>query len=321
MNNFYNYYISLKVENFDQSTKLCNISLITSSEIVKCDVLYHIDNVNVFKNLCENLKKDENYYFEKFQTNKNNLRFICNKHVKDINSTIFSLIQDNNEKIRNNKLKEKYTLNEKSIQTNYTNVKTNTTQTNTISETLSNELIVLHNDIVPNVPCNTPITINHIQNELNNLNSQTPSTEFHTIDSINLGTPPVEKLVKHTSSSDSSSDSSENENYTTLVNHKRKRRKRPVRSRALCVIDTSSSDSEDETVQHTWNECIMEILDECPKTIQKIGNIMSMRFPSKMTGNTPYDSLNERCQSLVKDGRAQRMKSEFAGNNIFKYFV
>ncbi|SVE60802.1 uncharacterized protein METZ01_LOCUS513656, partial [marine metagenome] len=23
MNNFYNYYISLKVENFDQSTKLC----------------------------------------------------------------------------------------------------------------------------------------------------------------------------------------------------------------------------------------------------------------------------------------------------------
>ena len=62
----------------------------------------------------------------------------------------------------------------------------------------------------------------------------------------------------------------------------------------------------------------MEILDECPKTVQKIGDIMSMRFPSKMTGNTPYDSLNERCQSLVKDGRAQRMKSE---NNIFKYFV
>ena len=255
MNNFYNYYISLKVKNFDQSTKLCNISLITSSEIVKCDVLYHIDNVNVFKNLCENLKKYENYYFEKFQTNKNNLRFICNKHVKDINSTIFSLIQDNNEKIRNNKLKEKCTLNEKSIQTNSTNIKTNTTQTDIISETLSNELVVLHNDIVPNVPCNTPITINHIQNELNKLNSPTPSTEFHTIDSINLEISPVEKTLKQIysnksdSDSDSSSDSSESENviYTTLVNNKPKRRKRSVRT--LCVIDSSSSDSEDETVQ------------------------------------------------------------------------
>ena len=152
---------------------------------------------------------------------------------------------------------------------------------------------------------------------------------FHTVDSISLEIPPVEilvkELVKHPSSSgnesesdsDSSSDDSDNANYTTLVNHKpTRRRKRSVRT--LCVIDSSSSDSEDELVQPTWNECIMEILDECPKTAQKIGDIMSMRFPKRMSGNTPYNSINERCQSLVKDGRAQRTESE---SNRFKYFV
>jgi hypothetical protein len=345
-------YISVTIENFQQDTRLCTVSLTNKLSGI---LLFKIEDNSVIKTIGENLKEMSNYHFENNKIATDNFRFICNTSENVICSTIFAQIQKRNQEI----IKEqencpKFNWNVKVTQTNpivppwkndfksfkFEKLREFGTQTETSSAVLSNELVVLHNDIVPNVPCNTPITLEDIHNDLNNLESPTSSMEvFHTVDSISLEIPPVEKPVeilvkelvknpvKHPSSSgndsdsesdsDSSSDSSETGNYTTLsVNHKPKRRKRSVRT--LCVIDSSSSDSEDELVQPTWNECIMEILDECPKTVQKIGDIMSMRFPKRMSGNTPYNSINERCQSLVKDGRAQRTESE---SNRFKYFV
>lgn len=336
-------YISVTIENFQQDTRLCTLSLTNKLSGI---LLFKIENNSVIKTIGENLKEMSNYHFENNKIATDNFRFICNTSENVICSTIFAQIQKRNQEI----IKEqencpKFNWNVKVTQTNpivspwkndfksfkFEKQPESGTQTETSSVVLSNELVVLHSDIVPNVPCNTPITIKNIQNDLNQLESPTSSMEvFHTVDSINLEIPPVEilvkELVKHPSSSgnesesdsesDSSSDESENGTYTTLENHKPKRRKRSVRT--LCVVDSSSSDDEDETEQPTWNECIMEILDECPKTVQKIGDIMSMRFPKKMSVKTPYNSINERCQSLVKDGRAQRTKSE---SNRFKYFV
>ena len=338
-------YISVTIENFQQDTRLCTLSLTNKLSGI---LLFKIENNSVIKTIGENLKEMSNYHFENNKIATDNFRFICNTSENVICSTIFAQIQKRNQEI----IKEqencpKFNWNVKVTQTNpivspwkndfksfkFEKQQESGTQTETSSVVLSNELVVLHSDIVPNVPCNTPITIKDIQNDLNQLESPTSSMEvFHTVDSINLEIPSVEilvkELVKHPSSSgnesesdndsesDSSSDESENGTYTTLENHKPKRRKRSVRT--LCVIDSSSSDDEDETEQPTWNECIMEILDECPKTVQKIGDIMSMRFPKKMSVKTPYNSINERCQSLVKDGRAQRTKSE---SNRFKYFV
>lgn len=363
-------YISVTIENFQQDTRLCTVSLTNKLSGI---LLFKIEDNSVIKTIGENLKEIPNYYFQDDKIATNSFRFICNTSENVICSTIFEKIQKRNQEIIKEQeeiIKEQEqqrkiayqkrvrptswdsptsftfkTQNKKSSNWNFEKLREFGTQTETSSAVLSNELVVLHNDIVPNVPCNTPITLEDIHNDLNNLESPTSSMEvFHTVDSISLEIPPfenpfekpvekpVEKLVKtpvkrHPSSSgnesesesdsDSSSDSSETGNYTTLsVNHKPKRRKRSVRT--LCVIDSSSSDSEDELVQPTWNECIMEILDECPKTVQKIGDIMSMRFPKRMSGNTPYNSINERCQSLVKDGRAQRTESE---SNRFKYFV
>jgi len=350
-------YISVTIENFQQDTRLCTVSLTNKLSGI---LLFKIEDNSVIKTISENLREIPNYYFQNDKITTNSFRFICNVGENVICSTIFEKIQKRNQEIIKEQeeiIKEQEqqreiayqkhvrqtswnsptsftfkTQNKKSSNWNFEKLREFGTQTETSSAVLSSELVVLHNDIVPNVPCNTPITLKDIHNDLNNLESPTSSMEvFHTVDSISLETLPVEilvkKLVKHPSSSgndsdsdsesDSSSDSSENGNYTTLsVNHKSKRRKRSVRT--LCVIDSSSSNSEDELVQPTWNECIMEILDECPKVVQKIGDIMTMRFPKRMTGNTPYNTINQRCQSLVKDGRAQRTEYE---PNRFKYFV
>jgi hypothetical protein len=339
-------YISVTIENFQQDTRLCTLSLTNKLSGI---LLFKIENNSVIKTIGENLREMSNYHFENNKIATDNFRFICNTSENVICSTIFAQIQKRNQEI----IKEqencpKFNWNVKVTQTNpivppwkndfksfkFGKQQESGTQTETSSVVLSNELVVLHNDIVPNVPCNTPITIKDIQNDLNKLESPTSSMEvFHTVDSISLEIPPVEipveilvkELVKHPSSSgnesesesesDSSSDDSDNTNYTTLVNHKPRRRKRSVRT--LCVIESSSSDSEDEQLQPSWNECVMEILDECPKSVQRIGEIMKMRFPTRMSELTPYNSLNERCQDLVKDGRAQRKMVA----NRFQYFV
>jgi|ETNmetMinimDraft_31_1059906.scaffolds.fasta_scaffold00017_19 hypothetical protein len=363
-------YISVTIENFQQDTRLCTLSLTNKLSGI---LLFKIEDNSVIRTIGEILKEMPNYHFQNNKISTDNFRFICNTSENVICSTIFEQIQkrnqeiikeqencpkkiDWNQKITETSWNNNFTSfnfgtqdNEKITQTSFnfgTQDEKNSnwkwggqtgiwkqqesgTQTETSSVVLSNELVVLHNNIVPNVPCNTPITIKDIQNDLNKLESPTSSMEvFHTIDSIDsINLKLVKTPVKqHTSSSgnesesesesDSSSDESENGTYTTLENQKPKRRKRSVRT--LCVIDSSSSDDEDETEQPSWNECIMEILDECPKTAQKIGDIMSMRFPKKMVGKTFSHTINERCQSLVEDGRAQRMKSE---NNRFKYFV
>jgi len=300
-------YISVTIENFQQDTRLCTLSLTNKLSGI---LLFKIENNSVIKTIGKNLKEMSNYHFENNKIATDNFRFICNTSENVICSTIFAQIQKRNQEI----IKEqencpKLNWNVKVTQANpivppwkndfkdfkFLKQQESGTQTETSSVVLSNELVVLHNDIVPNVPCNTPITLKDIHNDLNNLESPTSSMEvFHTVDSISLEIPPVEilvkELVKHPSSSgnesesdsDSSSDDSDNANYTTLVNHKpTRRRKRSVRT--LCVIDSSSSDSEDELVQPTWNECIMEILDECPKTAQKIGDIMSMRIQKRMS--------------------------------------
>ena len=322
-------YISVSIENFQHNTKLCTLSL---TDKIYGISFFKIEDNSVLKTIEKYLNEIPNYFVENNPNNPNNLRFICNANEITICTMILEQIYKRNQEI----IKEQENYSEK-IDLKSKEQHESGTQTETDSVVLSNELVVLHNGIVPNVPCNTPITIKDIQNNLNKLESPTSSIEvFNTVDSYNLETQlvqnhmdkSVEKSIKHTSSngneseseseseneSESSSDSSDNGIYTTLVNHKPKRRKRPVRT--LCVIDSSSSESEDEIP--TWNECIMEILDKSPKTCKKIHSIMSFRFPKRITGKTPLNTINERCQSLVRDGRAQRIEYE---NNKFKYFV
>jgi hypothetical protein len=56
----------------------------------------------------------------------------------------------------------------------------------------------------------------------------------------------------------------------------------------------------------SWDFFILQILDNEPKSENEISALMRDKFPTRMSGKTPDNTLNTRLQILVKEGYANR---------------
>jgi len=71
----------------------------------------------------------------------------------------------------------------------------------------------------------------------------------------------------------------------------------------------------------TWDFYILKILDNDPKSENEISALMKEKFPTRMSGKTPDNTLNTRLQILVKEGYANRMEYKKRSRKIYKYFL
>ena len=71
----------------------------------------------------------------------------------------------------------------------------------------------------------------------------------------------------------------------------------------------------------TWDFFILQILDNEPKSENEISGLMKEKFPTRMSGKTPDNTLNTRLQILVKEGYANRAEYKKGSRKIYKYFL
>ena len=73
----------------------------------------------------------------------------------------------------------------------------------------------------------------------------------------------------------------------------------------------------------SWGFCALQILASEPKNENELSKLMRSRFPERMTGKTPDNTLNYILQELVKEGYAKRIeyKKGKGSRKAFKYFV
>ena len=71
----------------------------------------------------------------------------------------------------------------------------------------------------------------------------------------------------------------------------------------------------------SWDFYILKILDNEPKSENEISILMKEKFPLRMSGKTPDNTLNTRLQILVKEGYAERNEYRKGSRRIYKYFV
>jgi hypothetical protein len=73
----------------------------------------------------------------------------------------------------------------------------------------------------------------------------------------------------------------------------------------------------------SWGFCTLQILHNEPKNENELSKLMRSRFPERMTGKTPDNTLNYILQELVKEGYAKRIeyKKGKGSRKAFKYFV
>ena len=333
-------YISISIENFQQNNRLCTISLVHNLTGIS---LFKIEHDNVITTVINKLKDQEsNYYFECEGNNANSFRFITNLTESQICNSIFTkVLKANQELILKRKNFPELKLNDKSIQTHknlftFSSLSTGTSN----SADLSDELIISHKNIIPTVPCNTPITVKDIHENLMNLKSPKKFNIVKNLKTFFNERQPIKREQKqnttlngnestddsetdsnsddHDSETDSNSDDRDSDNYTT-IRRRTRRRKFCVKKkkRDICIIESNSSDSEKEDIQ-TWTECVIDVLNTTPQTVDQIYEALKIKHPQRLTGLTPKKILNERCQYLIKQELAQR-SIENAGN--YKYFV
>lgn len=71
----------------------------------------------------------------------------------------------------------------------------------------------------------------------------------------------------------------------------------------------------------TWDFYLLDILNSEPKTENELSILMNKKYPDKMKGKTPDNTLNYRLQKLVKDGNAKRIEYKKGKRNAYKYYV
>lgn len=71
----------------------------------------------------------------------------------------------------------------------------------------------------------------------------------------------------------------------------------------------------------SWGFCALQILSSDPKNENELIELMRSRFPERITGKTPDNTLNRTLQELVKEGYAERVEYKKGSRKTYKYFI
>jgi hypothetical protein len=71
----------------------------------------------------------------------------------------------------------------------------------------------------------------------------------------------------------------------------------------------------------TWEFYILKFLDEEPKTENEITDLIIKQYPHKFKGKTSDNTINNRLQKLVREGKAQRNQYTKGKRSVYRYLV